>query len=113
MDDLISRAAAIEYLMTNMGWHDEDGYTVDDADEKRAIITDLVNGVPAVDAVPVVHARWRELKDGSEECTNCLGLCPHEENYNGDIISNFDCEYCPWCGAKMKGDATHEPRTGD
>ena len=53
MDDLISRAAAIEYLMTNIGWHDEDGYPVDDSDEKRAIITDLVNGIPAVDAVTV------------------------------------------------------------
>ena len=58
-DDLISRAAAIEYLMTNMGWHDEDGYEVDDADEKRAIITDLVNGIPAVDAVPVEWLRNR------------------------------------------------------
>ena len=53
MADLISRAAAIEYLMTNMGWRDEDGYEVDDADDKLAIITDLVKGIPAVDAVPV------------------------------------------------------------
>ena len=45
MDDLISRQAVIDYLMTNMNWHDEDGYTVEDADEKRAIITDLINGV--------------------------------------------------------------------
>ena len=59
MTDLISREAAIEYLMTNMGWHDEDGYEVDDADEKRAIITDLVNGIPAVDAIPV---DWLEKK---------------------------------------------------
>lgn len=57
MDDLILRAAAVDYLMTNMGWHDEDGYEVDDADEKRAIITDLVNGIPAVDAVPVEWMR--------------------------------------------------------
>lgn len=55
--DLISRAAATEYLMTNMGWHDEDGYEVDDADEKRAIITDLVNGIPAVDAIQVEWMR--------------------------------------------------------
>ena len=64
MADTISRAAAIDYLMTNMGWRDEDGYEVDDADEKRAIITDLVNGIPAVDAVPVVRCRdcryWRQ-----------------------------------------------------
>lgn len=62
MDDMIARAAAIEYLMTNMGWRDEDGYEVDDADEKRAIITDLVNGIPAVDAVPVVQ-QWISVKD--------------------------------------------------
>ena len=72
----------------------------DGLDTCREIIEDM----PAVDAVPVVHARWRELKDGTEECTNCLGLCPHEENYNGDIIFNFGCEYCPWCGAKMDGE---------
>jgi len=48
MDDTISRAAAIEYLMTNMGWRDEAGYKV---------ITDLFNGIPAVDAVPVVRCR--------------------------------------------------------
>lgn len=65
--DLISRAAAIDYLMTNMGWRDEDGYEVDDADEKRAIITDLVNGIPAVDAVPVVRCEdcW---KRGLDNC---------------------------------------------
>jgi hypothetical protein len=57
MADLISRAAAIDYLMTNMGWRNEDGYEVDDADEKRAIITDLVNGIPSVDAVPVIRCR--------------------------------------------------------
>ena len=53
MDDLISRAAAIDYLMTNMDLHYDDGYEVDDADVKRAIISDLVNGIPVVDAIPV------------------------------------------------------------
>lgn len=53
MDDLISRKAAIEYLMTNMGWCDEDGYQVDDADEKRTHIEDLMNGIPSVPAVPL------------------------------------------------------------
>lgn len=53
MDDLISRKAAVEYLMTNMGWHDEDGYEVDDADEKRTIIEDLINGIPSIPAVPL------------------------------------------------------------
>ena len=46
MDDLISRQAAIKYLMTNMNWYDEDGYESDD-DYKRECITDLINGVPS------------------------------------------------------------------
>lgn len=61
--DLISRTAAIEYLMTNMSWHDEDGYEVDDADEKRAIITGLINGVPAVCAAPVRSRKQNDDQD--------------------------------------------------
>jgi hypothetical protein len=112
MDDLISRAAAIEYLMTNMGWKDEDGYTVDDADEKCAIITDLVNGIPAVDAVPVVHAHWIETTIPANT-TGHGGV--GQDKKKGWLCSNcrcaFDAEllwcdhYCPNCGAKMDGDA--------
>lgn len=108
MDDLISRAAAIEYLMTNMGWHDEDGYEVDDADEKHAIIADLVNGIPAVDAAPVVHGRWITYPE-------CLGYdgAYHDEHIVcsachsvWNIIDNdtLRFNYCPACGAKMDGE---------
>ncbi len=48
MDDLISRQAAIDYLMTNMNWYDEDGYESDD-DYKRECITELINGVPSAE----------------------------------------------------------------
>ena len=94
-DDLISRDLAIAWFFRP--YSNEESYS--NLDVERAL-----KAIPAVDAAPAVHARWRELKDGSEECTNCLGLCPHEENYNGDIIFNFGCEYCPWCGAKMDGE---------
>lgn len=67
MDGLISRKAAIEYLMTNMGWHDDDGYEVEDADEKRKVITDLVNGIPTVDAAPVEWLRDMMLEREAEE----------------------------------------------
>lgn len=100
MDDLISRAAARDVINT---WGRHEG-----EDVRMDLLHNDLNAISAVDAVPVVHARWRELKDGTEECTNCLGLCPHEENYNGDIIFNFDCEYCPWCGAKMDDERRDE-----
>ena len=100
--ELISKAAAIDYLMTNMGWRDEDGYEVDDADEKRAIITDLVNGITAVDAVPVVHARWATKRtwkhDGEWYCSNC--------DYEPAVFENTP--YCPQCGAKLDGRADDE-----
>ena len=97
LEDLISRTAAIKTFTGKPPEYYHTSYIVDE-----------LNCVPAVDAAPVIHAWWRELKDGTEECTNCLGLCPHEENYNGDVIFNFGCEYCPWCGAKMNGERRNE-----
>lgn len=80
--DLISRAVAIDYLMTNMRWCDEDGYTVDDADEKRTIITDLVEGIPAVDAVPVVRCQYCKysidnVDHPDKACEVSFGLGPY------------------------------------
>lgn len=97
-NDLISRATAIDYLMTNMVWHDADGYEVDDADEKRAIITDLVNGIHAVDAAPVVHARWIQHEPdlhGTKplECGACHYL----------FARLYPRDFCSHCGAKMDG----------
>lgn len=95
-DDLISRKATIEYLMTNMGWYDEDGYQVDDADAKRTHIEDLINGIPTVPAAHVVHGQWEYIpEDGKfrailicSKCKKCVGE-----------YDRFD--YCPHCGAKM------------
>jgi hypothetical protein len=109
MGDLISRAAAIDYLMTNMNWHDEDGYTVDDADEKRAIITDLVNGIPAVETVPVKHGRWEADSDGLPVCSVCDEVAMQRLHcdslhwawrYDVRLVKT---PYCPNCGAKMDG----------
>ena len=97
MDDLISRKAAIDYLMTNMNWHDEDGYTVDDADDKHAIITDLINGIPAVDAVPVI--RCKDCKH-FETYKGCHGRCNRHSTLalNGKFYSHThwtnEDDYC-------------------
>ena len=98
---LISRWAAIDALTDTNLKRNVDSLCDGEVNRTRRAAQRVIAQLPAVDAVPVVHARWRALKDGTEECTNCGGVCPHEENYNGDVIFNFDCEYCPWCGAKM------------
>lgn len=113
MADLISRAALLGRFKALQEYdpeHEGRGWACNFLNDSREpstewyCVEDVVEDMPAVDAAPVVRARWHELKDGTEECTNCLGLCPHEENYNGDVIFNFGCEYCPWCGAKMDGE---------
>ena len=95
MSDYISREAAIEYLMTNMGWQDEDGYPVDDADEKRKIITDLISGIPAADVREVVRGKWNPAKDGYYGHVMC-SVC-HK-------IESHDTNFCPNCGADMRED---------
>ena len=72
MDDLISRQAAIKYLMTNMNWYDEDGYESDD-DYKRECITELINGVPSAqpEIIRCKDCRWWDRRaDGSP-----MGYC--------------------------------------
>jgi hypothetical protein len=54
---------------------------------------------PAVDAVPVVHGRWK--KRGNE--TEC-SVCRFIYYANRDIFN-----YCPNCGAKMDTQRLREP----
>ena len=72
MDDLISRAAAIEAILGSFN------------------VIKAIEELHAVDAAPVVHGRWGE--DG--ECSKC-GFQPW---YEHDIHT---LSYCPNCGAKM------------
>lgn len=101
---LIDADALLEYLMINMGWQDEDGREVDDSDKKRAIIKDLIDGVPTLDAVPVVHGRWVfgvDSETGEQDlkawtCSECNEKYPWQPNY------------CPNCGAKMDREVMSE-----
>ena len=91
MSDLISRQAAIEYLMTNMNWYDEDGHESDD-DYKRECITELINGVPSAQRT----GRWKvsDLPKGKMKyCSECgFGQYIADERRYG---------FCPSCGAQM------------
>ena len=75
MDDLISRQAAIKYLMTNMNWYDEDGYESDD-DYKRECITELINGVPSAQPekvyIATVTLTDEQVKEAVEEAKNAV-----------------------------------------
>ena len=78
MDDLIRRSDAIEYFMTNTNWHDEEGYPIDDAEDKRALLTDYFNGVQSAQQwIPVTERLPEELlcDDGYVEPSNPVLIC--------------------------------------
>ena len=84
MTDLISRAAAIKVFTGKPPEYYHTSYIVGE-----------LNCVPAVDAVPVVHARWTTKRtwrhDGEWYCSEC--------EYEPVVF--MDSAFCPNCGAKM------------
>ena len=68
MSDLISRQGAIEYFMTNTNWHDEDGYPIEDAEEKRKLLTDYFNGIPSAQ-------QWIPCSERLPEITKFVLVC--------------------------------------
>ena len=93
MDDLISRAAAIECAID----------AVDDWDggwnpNRETVIRKYFEKLPAVDAAPVVHGLWIYFNcvgNGRYQCSECFHW----------VDAGTDRNYCPNCGAKMDGDA--------
>lgn len=72
MSDYIKREDAIEYLIDNMAWMDEDGIETSEED-KRDAIAELINGVPSADVVPAVRCKdckcWTEWDNGTGSCS--------------------------------------------
>ena len=95
MNDLISRQAAIDYFVTNVGFHDEDGYAIEDECELREIWTGYFDGIQS--AQPK-RGRWRHYEQVLK-CSEC-GSEFYDEitEYFGDDVPHF----CPNCGADMK-----------
>ena len=85
--DLISRQAAIEYFMINTNWHDEEGHSIDDWDEKRKLLEDYFNGVPSAQP-EIIHCKdckWWERE------SVCEGHCHEIDLHNVD-----EDHYCGW-----------------
>ena len=97
MDDLISRAAAIAQIKENY-CHWCDHIDLCQSCETQDCIATIEQQVPAVDAVPMVHAHWVEEPDRVNHwhCSNC-GLAVG--------MASLAYRYCYCCGAKMDGDA--------
>lgn len=59
---------------------------------------DILIDIPAADVQPVKHGKW-ELTDNPsfKKCSECGAW------WSSDITDNYFTNYCPKCGAKMRG----------
>ena len=103
MGDQISRAETAEYLKSVL--LEAARLSVGEEAELFAklankAVDEWLNAVPAVDAAPVVHGRWKTVKAGASnnypfwdsKCSGC--------GYT-TAITTTGWQYCPACGARM------------
>lgn len=99
MTDLISRSEAIDRIAEFLGPKGLDEWEV------MVAIREIIESAPAIDAVPVVHARWiysgdMDLDGNSQGyCSRCGAGDKHRADLKNLV------PYCWKCGARMDGEA--------
>lgn len=69
----------------------------------------LVKRQPTVDAVPVVHGRWKAVTEDrvtyKRICSCCGKEAPYDMRDEDPLSEGYYMlyPYCPWCGARMDG----------
>ena len=99
--DAISRSAVLPALVN----HNEGYLMYCDWHDCKAECEAAINSIPALDAVPVVHARWIYSGEMDED-GNCEANCSHcgaGDKHRADLKDAVP--YCWKCGARMDGEA--------
>ena len=100
---LIDANALMEELssltMTITGLRDGKGVLAEFMNEYRNSVLRIVDEAPTVDAVEVVHGRWKHQYEKGMSYKVC-SICGCRNGL--DLKFN----YCPNCGAKMDGERT-------
>ena len=74
-----------------------------DYKKEFSVTKPIVDQMPTVDAVEVVHGRWKIVDSGFDWELNC-SLCGEQYWIEKDELETHKPKYCPNCGAKMDGD---------
>ena len=99
---LIDRDATLERMKSMAGCATCDNYnwvrcracSWDDA-------MNIVDELPIVAAIPVIHAWWKDKGNETVSCSRCATWFPKERKPY--------LLYCGYCGAKMDGERRAEP----
>ncbi len=98
MDDLISRQAAIDAFDGEISVTGRAN-----AEAVRGyvnLVRDRIKRLPTADVQPVKHGHWEESPMNGIVCSECGRERPLEPF--GETEWNSD--FCPWCGTDMRGD---------
>ena len=105
-NDAISRSAVLNELIgakAGLSMIQTDYEAI--IDEMLDIFANVINRQPAIDAVPVVHARWiyKVAYVSHAHVTNIIYCTACQRGFHRLDGVNFT--FCPNCGARMDGDA--------
>lgn len=102
MNDLISRSALkedIESLHVKVtGLRSGKGVLAEYAKHYKESVVKLIDEAPTVEAKPVVHGEWLLRHIGAGHMWEC-SVC----HKRPDIYVTMDTNFCPSCGADMRG----------
>ena len=104
LEDAIARIVDTPSEVATMAFEGYYGFIQNPANilvARQHEIIDLLETVPTVDAVEVVHGRWEPHPHayGFERCSVCNDCCIW-----GEWADGKKWNYCPNCGAKMDGE---------
>ena len=105
MTDLISRSAV--HIVINSRVFDTEYPSEFDELER------LIDEIPAIDAVLVVHAMWIRDDSGNTRCSNCHTRLPFRHCYDDEDDYEWDDEidetlWCMHCGARMDAESEED-----
>ena len=92
----MSRLIDADVLVKIIDKHTNDENQLDDD------ITCILEEIPTVEAVPVVHGEWVFVREGTYNSRRAYCSACGKRSGIGGIQENQMKPYCPNCGAKMK-----------
>lgn len=101
MTDLISRAEAISAICEDGTKLEQQGRYIMSMSRRKQRDADILSALPTVDAVPVVHGRWKAVTEDMVTYKRICSCCGKEAPFDESEDVYLLYPHCPWCGASL------------